>query len=108
MFEASLDDRWAGIDWWSCNHPLLEPRIGNIFVEIYALPKASFFESAPQIWREKSNVKPPRIMNTPFLDQRNLEIRASILFLESPAAVGFSYTNTTSDYTQTGDKLTGN
>ncbi|XP_075076926.1 serine carboxypeptidase-like 40 [Nicotiana tabacum] len=35
-------------------------------------------------------------------------LTANVLFLESPAGVGFSYTNTSSDFNSTGDKKTTN
>ena len=37
-----------------------------------------------------------------------LNIVANVLFLESPAGVGFSYTNTSSDFNTTGDSTTAN
>ena len=40
--------------------------------------------------------------------QFELLLVANMLFLESPAGVGFSYTNTTSDLYTTGDRRTGN
>jgi len=36
------------------------------------------------------------------------DAEANMLFLESPIGVGFSYTNTSADFNELGDQLTGN
>jgi carboxypeptidase C (cathepsin A) len=45
----------------------------------------------------------PEISLNPYSWNRD----ANLLFVESPAGVGFSYTNTTKDLSQFGDELTG-
>lgn len=41
-----------------------------------------------------------------FLNEKSWNNKVNLLFLESPAGVGFSYSNTTSDYSECGDSQT--
>lgn len=42
-----------------------------------------------------------------YLNKYSWNLAANLLFLETPAGVGFSYSNTSSDLYNTGDELTG-